>query len=464
MKSFIKRQRTTLAMAILLLFSGCVTSPTDNRGGTSGPVIPAASPSPSTSPDVATNQLTLPVLDALLQDQSFLSSLKTQLSLSDEQIASLKSISAAEVERLRKTNAENSEDDSSQVRVEAVRKVSEVIGDDKTKQLSALVNQHWAKSDDQGDTATHNAEMSAKPSAVPTDTRVVVNIPAYRMDLFDDGRLVKSYKVGIGYPEFPLPQGLRKAQSIIINPTWTPPDSPWVDSSKVTPGETVEAGSKLNPLGPVKIPIGMPSLIHGGKAVAKLGTFASHGCVGLTNTQVKDFATRLAEASDTEVPATQLDSYYKEKTRTRVVKLKETIPVELRYQTIVVENGAVHIYKDVYAEHSNTKENLEEVLNAFGVKFDDLSQDEKDHLLSALRLMSPGSQRIAEATPEPQETKNTAKKSRDKTDKKPRNNKEVVVAVSSLAQKGYPEPVDLDTGNGPTKLAATAKPSERKLN
>jgi len=53
------------------------------------------------------------------------------------------------------------------------------------------------------------------------------------------------------------------------------------------------------------------------------------------------------------------------------------------------------------------------------------------------------------------------KKSKDKTDKKARNSKESVVAVSALAQKGYPEPVDLDTGNGPTKIAATAKPAVR---
>ena len=112
------------------------------------------------------------------------------------------------------------------------------------------------------------------------------------MDLFEDGKLVKSYKIGIGYPEFPLPTGLRKAETIIFNPTWTPPDEPWVESpgGKIKIGERIEAGDKLNPLGSIKIPIGLPSLIHGGKAPAKLGGFASHGCVGLTNAQVKDFA------------------------------------------------------------------------------------------------------------------------------------------------------------------------------
>jgi hypothetical protein len=91
--------------------------------------------------------------------------------------------------------------------------------------------------------------MLPGPNAVPADTRVVVNIPAYRMDLFKEGQLIQSYKIGIGYPQFPLPTGLRKAQSVIFNPTWTPPDEPWVGKMKdIAVGEKVPAGSPLNRL------------------------------------------------------------------------------------------------------------------------------------------------------------------------------------------------------------------------
>src|SRR5574341_1324562 len=93
------------------------------------------------------------------------------------------------------------------------------------------------------------ASNIALPNAIPDDTRIVINAPAYRMDIFDDGALVKSYLIGIGYPEFPLPTGMRMADAIIFNPTWTPPDEPWVESprSKVKVGQKVAAGSKLNP-------------------------------------------------------------------------------------------------------------------------------------------------------------------------------------------------------------------------
>ncbi len=141
------------------------------------------------------------------------------------------------------------------------------------------------------------------------------------------GQLIKSYKIGIGYPEFPLPTGFRRATTIIFNPTWTPPDEPWVESSnKVKAGEKIEAGSQLNPLGVIKIPIGLPSLIHGGKAPATLGGFASHGCVGLTNNQVQDFARVLAGLSGVELTSEEIRNYEKKRTETKNIKLDHPIP------------------------------------------------------------------------------------------------------------------------------------------
>src|SRR5712692_5526792 len=226
------------------------------------------------------------------------------------------------------------------------------------------------------------------PNAVPRDTRIVINIPAFRLDVFHNGTLINSYRIGIGYPQFPLPTGLRKAQLIIFNPTWTPPDSPWVGSMNVTPGETVRAGSKLNPLGPIKIPIGMPALIHGGKPLSKIGTFASHGCVGMTNAQVKDFAKVLVQASDTDLSDETMSAYLDQRTRTRVVNLNKLIPIELRYETIVVEGGVLHIYRDVYGQNTNTEENLREVFKANGVDRSRLTEDERAQVQEALNAMS----------------------------------------------------------------------------
>jgi len=97
------------------------------------------------------------------------------------------------------------------------------------------------------------------------------------------------------------------------------------------------------------------------------------------------------------------------------VKLNQTVPVELRYETIVLEDGKLHIYKDVYAQDTNTEENLRSVLEAHGLKLEDLSEQQRTQILNALK--SPVK-------------------------------KEIVVDLGTVAQaeKGYPAPVNLDAG------------------
>jgi len=415
------RRLCILAWFLIVLTTGCAPAPTNSNSTVS--TQPSPSPSASTSPspatttaDTASVQITLPLLDALLTDDKFVARVKKDLNLNDQKIEELKNVSGSAVAKLRESNTEDLEsDDDTSAPARAEEQLRSVLGEQKARDLSKLANDYWSKGDS-SEAAKDNVEMLKGPNAVPTDTRVVVNIPAFRMDLFQDGRLVKSYKVGIGYPQFPLPQGLRRAQQIIFNPTWTPPDSPWVAKMKnVAPGETVKAGDKDNPLGPIKIPIGLPSLIHGGKSPAKIGKFASHGCVGLTNAQVKDFATLLGQASNTPDVPTKMATYLEDETKTQTVKLNQTVPVELRYETIVIEDGKLHIYRDVYAQDTNTEDNLRRVLEANGMKLEDLSEQQRTQILNALNS-------------------------------KPK--KEVVIDLGTVAKKGYPSPVDLDTGTG----------------
>ena len=291
--------------------------------------------------------------------------------------------------------------------------------------------------------------MLPGPNAVPKDTRIVVNIPAFRMDVFRDGSLLKSYKIGIGYQQFPLPTGFRKAEMIIFNPTWTQPNESWASN----PGEVVGAGASGNPLGPIKVPIGGANLIHGGKALAKIGTFASHGCVGLTNDEVKDFAKVLADATNTELKEETIASYLKNRTRTQVVKLPKPVPVELRYETIGIENGQLHVYRDVYNKNTNTEENLRAVFEAKGVSFDSLSEDVKSQALDAVNAMSlhPKKQPTPAPTPmanQTREEKAAARKAEADRQRELRNRKEIVIDISPLSGKGYPPPKDLHTGEG----------------
>jgi lipoprotein-anchoring transpeptidase ErfK/SrfK/ribosomal protein L12E/L44/L45/RPP1/RPP2 len=455
-------------IATLTIAVACTTAPNNSNSTAVTQATPSPSLSPSASPATAQAQvkITLPLLDALLAENAFVRQLKDKAKLSDEQIESLKRASQSEINRLRETNVEGGAEETEGTDTDAPTRANEqlrsIVGDEKAEQVAALANEYWAKGDPSAEGAGANggAEMLRGPNAVPTDTRIVVNIPAFRMDLFQNGSLVKSYKVGIGYPEFPLPFGLRKAQSVIFNPSWTPPDSPWVANMKnVTPGETIEPGSKDNPLGPIKIPIGLPSLIHGGKSPARIGKFASHGCVGLTNAQIKDFAALLMRAANNEVSDKQIAQYLEDRTQTKTVKLGQVIPVELRYETIVLEDGKLHIYKDVYGQDSNTEENLRRVLETHGAKLEDLSAEQRQQALDALNAMSSKPKATATASaspsssPSPSADKKTAKTAKKKT---PQN--EVVIDLGgTLAQKGYPAPVALDAGKGSPQTAQTKR-------
>ena len=479
MSSFLRVIVTALSLTFIL--SGCMTQPSSNVANNNSAVNTQATP-PQTQTAKASAEadepgvpVTLPVLDAFFADEAFVPALKAKLSLTDEQIERLRSMAREETAKLRETDADDYQGTTSAARSLAAERIKAIIGEEKTQQLGSFLRERWrgeSGSDEQDKTAAHGTPT--KFNVVPTDTRVVVNTPAYRMDVFENGQLVKSYKVGIGYPEFPLPTGNRKAANIIFNPSWTPPDEPWVEAStKAKPGQKIEAGDKLNPLGPIKIPIGLPSLIHGGKSPAKLGTFASHGCVGLTTPQVQDFTRVLAQLSGTDLTDEQIAEYAKNPKETKEVKLARPVPVELRYETIVVEDGRLHIYRDVYDRDTNTEENLRAVLSSYGVTLEQLSEQERAAVTKALEEMSRDAQGHSDESKaggnaNTSQDTSQSKASTGNDNKKTGNasaqvtrtvkgRKEVVIEIAALKGKGYPAAANLDTGSGAKKSAATPK-------
>lgn len=417
----------TLLFALLAL--SCAPPPPN---GTASPT-PAAqatpSASPSTSPEAGQAVITLPMLDALMSDEEFVAKAKTEQKLTDEEVKKLRDEARAAVQDL----SEEGDDDvrsTSSAASDALNKLKSILGEQRAAAFIKFVSQQHSNS----------AETQAgQMNAVPSDTRVVVNIPAYRMDVFKDGELVKTYKIGIGYPEFPIPTGTRTAKAIIFNPTWTPPDEPWV-KGKLKPFQKVEAGDKLNPLGPIKIPIGSPSLIHGGKSAARLGTFNSHGCVGLTNGQVQDFAAVISSIAGNEITLGEVKNYEKQKTETKQVPLDKPVTVELRYETIVVENGVLKLYRDVYEHGTNTEANLRTVLEKHGVSLDSMDAAMKQKILDGLKQMSRdamGNQLDARASANTNTNANP-KSTSDKVTRAIKGKKEVSFPIPALAGKGYP--------------------------
>ena len=469
MKIITRSTTTLLCLIIIAATIGCTAIHDDaNRGANANTTANANTSNANKAAAPATNNakagnltMTLPLLDALFAQDTFANDLKTKLQLTDDQVNRLRTIAREETAKLRETGDSGShQGTTTAARKQAEDQINAAIGAEKARQLSTFVSESYS-----GESI---ASASTTPGAIPSDTRIVVNAPAFRMDVFDNGQLVKSYKVAIGYPEFPLPTGMRKAETIIFNPTWTPPDEPWVEApgSKVKVGETVKAGDKLNPLGPLKIPIGLPSLIHGGKAPAKLGNFGSHGCVGLTNSQAQEFAKLLAQLGGAGVNDAQIAEYEKNKTETKNVKLQKAVPVELRYETIMVEDGKLHIYRDVYDHDTNSEETLRSVLQANGVTLEQLSDQERSQVMNALKEMSrDASGKLDESKPD-NTNRNSKAKSENSSGKVTRTikgSKEVVIEIAALKGKGYPAPVGMNTGGAKeTASKAPAKAAKKK--
>ena len=439
------KKPTLISLAIILfalVINGCTEQVT----------TPQSVINPTPTPSTDSTNVSVGALDQLLADKAFTAVLKSRVQLTDEQIAALKKLSSDEVARLGPATTENKKNSEEEARARVLKSMSELLGEDKTKQVMALAIDRLSMQPETTAAKDSELTMLKGPNAVPSDTRIVVNIPAFRMDMFKDGTLLKSYRIGIGYQQFPLPTGFRKAEMIIFNPTWTQPNESWASN----PGAVVPAGDKGNPLGPIKIPIGGANLIHGGKALAKIGTFASHGCVGLTNDEVKDFARVLADATNTELKESTMEAYLKKKTRTQVVKLSKVVPVELRYETIVIEDGKLHVYRDVYNKNTNTEENLRAVFEANGGSFDKLSEDEKQQALDAVNAMSLHPKKSVVPKPAVAANQNSAdrralaaeRKAEAERQRKLRNQKEIVIDLTSVSTKGYPPPKDLHTGAG----------------
>lgn len=408
------------------------------------PASRAADTTKKTNAAVTADQqvLTLPILDALFYEPGFAKQLKAQLGLSNKKIAQLRTAAHAS---LRDLSEDGSPDTASAslANTSYQRRIKELIGTGKAKQLLQLVSRRYSQGVD--------GMAPTQPNFVPSDTRIVVNAPAFRMDLFEKGQLIKTYKVGIGYPEFPLPAGMRRADTVIFNPSWTPPDEPWVRGN-FAPGRKVSAANKLNPLGVAKIPIGMPSLIHGGKPSGKIGHFASHGCVGLTNEQMIDLIPIMLRMGQSDLPAKEIGSLEKQKRQTKAIKLAVPVAIDLRYETIVAENSGLRIYRDVYERGTNTLENAKAVLAAYGIRYEQLSKQEQSDLEAALAEMNRdahGRKIGASDSLAPSSRGKAAKLARAKKGRvtsKVKGQTDVLVSIAALQGKGYPAPVDLNDG------------------
>lgn len=227
---------------------------------------------------------------------------------------------------------------------------------------------------ERSDKVTGGGVEGAEFDAHQQDIRVTLNVPSFRLTLWQNGKEVKSYFVGVGLKDHPIYIGDREASEIIWNPAWIPPASDWVREMKgVTPGEVIKASDPRNPLGKLKIPLGDRYLIHQAAKTTDVGNLVSHGCVRMLRSDLYDLAEKIVAARNPDVPAKRIAAA-KRSMRTLVVRLEEPVPVDINYDTLVVEGGVLHIYPDVYNRRMNLPALVRDELKSSGVDVSNLDE------------------------------------------------------------------------------------------
>lgn len=182
-----KKKLFPLALILALSLTACSETTRTNTSESNLTVVDTTAVSGNTAPSTVPVDpgLTLPVLDALFYEDGFADDLKNKLSLSNDQIQKLKAAAQKSVSDL----DEKGDGTAYLGSARAASKNSEaqlnsILGEEKAMQLRQYVAQRYAGGDLEG-------LLPTQPNAVPTDTRVVVNAPAYRMDVFQDAAFEK---------------------------------------------------------------------------------------------------------------------------------------------------------------------------------------------------------------------------------------------------------------------------------
>jgi lipoprotein-anchoring transpeptidase ErfK/SrfK len=208
---------------------------------------------------------------------------------------------------------------------------------------------------------------TAEFAAGEPDIRVTVDVPAFRLVLWQNGKEVKVYKIGVGMKKYPLAIGERKIEEIIWNPDWIPPDSDWVgEHAGVSVGEVIKASDPRNPIGKVKMPLGDGYLIHEAHGAGDWGNLVSHGCVRMVRADLYDLAEKIIAARSLPVTQKQI-ARAKLTKKTLDVKLDTPLPIDINYDTQVIEGGTLHLYADVYGRGTNTVERMRAELSDYQI-------------------------------------------------------------------------------------------------
>lgn len=205
----------------------------------------------------------------------------------------------------------------------------------------------------------HMGDAAPEPDA--PDLRLVVNVPARRLDVFVDGDWTRSYPVAVGRASYPTPTGTYRIGRAVWNPWWHPPDSEWAVDEVVTPP------GPLNPMGRVKLYFRPTFFVHGSPHESSLGHAASHGCIRMSNEDAIELARLVHRHGAASVSPRSIDWLIRHPGETRTIRLADPIALDVVYRRVEVHGGRLMLHPDVYGRGDGAlKERAVQALMAAG--------------------------------------------------------------------------------------------------
>ena len=134
-------------------------------------------------------------------------------------------------------------------------------------------------------------KVSTKQLADKYPAMLIVNRGTYKLTLWKNLKLKKTYGIAVGQVGLETPAGLYNIQNKAVNPAWHVPNSAWAGDlgGKVIPGDDPSNLIKARWMG-IYDGVG----VHGTSDDASIGSNASHGCIRMHVPDVEGLLRRSA--------------------------------------------------------------------------------------------------------------------------------------------------------------------------
>ncbi|BEU88007.1 hypothetical protein TAMA11512_14710 [Selenomonas sp. TAMA-11512] len=178
-------------------------------------------------------------------------------------------------------------------------------------------------------------KQQAEMAEVQDNYKILINIPARSLALYEGEERVRLYPVALGKPYTQTPVGYYKIRTKEKNPSWIDPGNP----------KNVIYSGPTNPLGYRWMQIQGNYGIHGTNKPSSIGKFDSNGCIRLKEEQVEELFD--------------------------LVKIGT--PVEIMYNRVVIDmlkNNMItyYIYPDAYDKQALDVTTVKQWLTGYGIE------------------------------------------------------------------------------------------------